>query len=88
MQYTASSFAAPLLSIFGALSGVVEHRGTTVFHSDPRDLVLDGVLTRMWSNIHGAALRLRPMQQGRIHVYLIYVVGALLACLVYLVVAP
>jgi hydrogenase-4 component B len=88
MQYTASSFAAPLLSIFGSLTGVVEHRGTTVFHSDSRDLVLDGVLSRIWSNIHGAALRLRPMQQGRIHVYLLYVVVALLACLVYLVVAP
>ena len=45
MQYTASSFAAPLTSLFGHTVGVEEHRGATVFHSEPRDLILDrGVL--------------------------------------------
>jgi hydrogenase-4 component B len=88
MQYTASSFAAPLISLFGRMAGVEEHRGATVFHSEPRDLVLDRGVTRLWQGIHGAALRLRPMQHGRLHLYLLYMVAGVLACLAYLVLAP
>jgi formate hydrogenlyase subunit 3/multisubunit Na+/H+ antiporter MnhD subunit len=88
MQYTASSFAAPLLALFGGLSGVAEHRGATVFHSTPRDLVLDDVALPLWARVQRAALRLRPMQQGRLHLYLLYIVAALLVLLVYLVAAP
>lgn len=87
MQYTASSFASPLVSMFGAVSGVHEHRGATIFHSEPRDIVLDGVLVRAWARVEAAALRLRPIQQGRLHLYLVYVVAAVLSCLVYFVVA-
>jgi hydrogenase-4 component B len=87
MQYTASSFASPLVSMFGAVSGVHEHRGATIFHSEPSDLVLDGVLVRAWARVEAAALRLRPIQQGRLHLYLVYVVAAVLSCLVYFVVA-
>ncbi|MBE3074403.1 MAG: hypothetical protein IMZ75_05585 [Actinobacteria bacterium] len=88
MQYTASSFAAPLLSVFGPLTGVQEHRGATVFHSTPRDLILDGVVAPLWARVQRSALRLRPIQHGRLHLYLLYVVAAVLAYLTYLVVAP
>ena len=88
MQYTASSFAAPLARVFGRLAGVRESRGTTVFHSAPVDLVLDGAVLPVWKRLERVALRLRPMQQGRLHVYLIYVVAAVVALLVYLVLAP
>ena len=84
MQYTASSFAAPLLAVFGSLTGVREHRGGTVFHSTPRDLVLDDAVVPIWWRIKGAALRLRPIQQGRLHVYLLYAVAALVGVLAYL----
>ncbi len=87
MQYTASSFAAPLVTVFGSLSGVRTHRGATVFHSEPRDIVLDDVLTRVWGRIQAAALRLRPIQQGRLHVYLVYVAAALLSGLTYFIIA-
>jgi hydrogenase-4 component B len=87
-QYTASSFAAPLLSVFGPLTGVQEHRGATVFHSTPRDLILDDVVAPLWARVRTAALRLRPIQDGRLHFYLLYVVAAVLICLTYLVVAP
>ncbi|HEX6807877.1 MAG TPA: proton-conducting transporter membrane subunit [Gemmatimonadaceae bacterium] len=87
MQYTSSSFAAPLVTVFGALSGVRTHRGATVFHSEPRDIVLDDVLTRVWGRIQAAALRLRPIQQGRLHVYLVYVAAALLSGLTYFIIA-
>lgn len=88
MQYTASSFAAPLLSVFGPLTGVQEHRGATVFHSTPRDLVLDRVVAPLWARVRRSALRLRPIQDGRLHLYLLYVVAAVLAFLTYLVVTP
>jgi hydrogenase-4 component B len=88
MQYTASSFAAPLASVFGRLAGVREHRGATVFHSTPVDLVLDAAVLPLWTRVERAALRLRPMQQGRLHVYLIYVVVTVVLVLGYLVLAP
>jgi len=88
MQYTASSFAAPLISVFGPLTGVQEHRGSTVFHSTPRDLILDRVVTPLWARVQRSALRLRPIQDGRLHFYLVYVVATVVVYLTYLVVAP
>jgi hydrogenase-4 component B len=84
MQYTSSSFAAPLLSIFGPLSGVRVERSATALHTHAVDLVLDGVALPLWRRVHRAALRLRGMQQGRLHFYLLYVMAALLALLGYL----
>ncbi len=84
MQYTASSFAAPLVNTFGDLSGVHEVRTPTSFHSDARDVVLDRMARPAWTWVRSAALRLRPLQQGRLSLYLLYVMAALLALLVYL----
>jgi formate hydrogenlyase subunit 3/multisubunit Na+/H+ antiporter MnhD subunit len=86
MQYTASSFAAPLLEIFGRLSGVRTHRGASVFHSEPVDLVLDSAVIPWWGVIERAALRLRPLQQGRLSRYLMYVISTVVALLAYLLV--
>ncbi len=88
MQYTASSFAAPLLAVFEPLTGVQEHRGATVFHSTGRDLVLDRIVSPLWARIQRSALRLRPIQDGRLHFYLLYVVASVVICLAYLVIAP
>jgi hypothetical protein len=84
MQYTASSFASPLLAVFGRLSGVRVDRTAASLHTHPADLVLDGVALPLWHAIHGASLRLRAMQQGRLHFYLLYVLAALLVLLAYL----
>jgi NADH:ubiquinone oxidoreductase subunit 5 (subunit L)/multisubunit Na+/H+ antiporter MnhA subunit len=84
MQYTASSFASPLLSTFGRLSGIRVERSAASLHTRPRDLVLDGVALPLWDVLHRAALRLRPIQQGRLYLYLLYVMAALLALLGYL----
>jgi formate hydrogenlyase subunit 3/multisubunit Na+/H+ antiporter MnhD subunit len=86
MQYTASSFAAPLVDLFGAASGVRTHRGATVFHSEPFDLVLDRVVTPVWTVVQRLAIRLRGLQQGRLRTYLVYVVVTLTMLLAYLVV--
>jgi hydrogenase-4 component B len=84
MQYTASSFAAPLVDVFGKASGVRAHRGATVFHSEPFDLVLDLVVTPAWEGIQRVAIRLRGLQQGRLRTYLIYSVATLSVLLAYL----
>ena len=86
MQYSASSFAAPLLGAFGRLSGVQEQRSPTSFSTHPVDLVLDRVAVPLWHAVQRSALRLRPMQQGRLSLYLIYVMAALLALLAYVAV--
>jgi hydrogenase-4 component B len=86
MQYTASSFAAPLLEIFGPLSSVRTQRGASVFHSEPVDPILDGAVVPWWAVIQRAALRLRPLQQGRLSHYLMYVISTVVALLAYLLV--
>ncbi|HEX7018965.1 MAG TPA: proton-conducting transporter membrane subunit [Gemmatimonadaceae bacterium] len=87
MQYTASSFAAPLITLFGPASGVEEHVDATVYHSAPRDLVLDRAVRPLWARVQRAAERVRPIQQGRLHVYLLYTVGTVVAVLAYLMLA-
>ena len=84
MQYTASSFAAPLLSTFGRASGVVEHRTADALHTEPVDLVLDRSAIPVWHRVRRAAMHLRPIQQGRLYAYLMYVMAALVVLLAYL----
>jgi NADH:ubiquinone oxidoreductase subunit 5 (subunit L)/multisubunit Na+/H+ antiporter MnhA subunit len=84
MQYTASSFASPLLSLFGAMTGVRVERSAAALRTHPSDLVLDDVALPAWRAVHRAALRLRLIQQGRLYLYLIYVMAALLVLLAYL----
>jgi hypothetical protein len=66
---------------------VVEQRTAGAYHSHPLDLVLDRLALPAWDRVHRAALRLRPIQQGRLHIYLLYVMVALLVLLAYLAVA-
>ena len=85
MQYTASSFAAPLIALFDGLSGVRAHRGATVFHTEAYDLVLDRLVSPAWTSVQRAAIRLRGLQQGRLRTYLLYVVATVTVLLAYLV---
>jgi formate hydrogenlyase subunit 3/multisubunit Na+/H+ antiporter MnhD subunit len=84
MQYSASSFAAPLLSAFGGLSAVRTRRDDGHFITIPFDLVLDTLVFPAWTRIRGAAHHLRTIQLGRLHVYLMYIIGTLLVLLAYL----
>jgi hydrogenase-4 component B len=84
MQYTAASFAAPLLQAFGRAAGVRLERAPAAFHTHPVDLVLDGVVLPAWRQVWRVAEAIRPVQQGRLHTYLLYIVGVLLALLLYL----
>jgi NADH:ubiquinone oxidoreductase subunit 5 (subunit L)/multisubunit Na+/H+ antiporter MnhA subunit len=88
MQYTSSSFAAPLLGVFDRLSGVHVERRPHSLRTHARDLALDGVALPVWHALYRSALRLRTIQHGRLHVYLLYVMGALLVMLAYLGFGP
>ena len=87
MQYTASSFASPLLTIFGRLSSVSVEQTPSSLHTHPVDPILDRAALPLWAAVRRAALRFRGIQHGRLHVYLLYVLGALIALLAYLAMA-
>lgn len=87
MQYTASSFAAPLLATYGPLVGVREESTPTGYHSHARELVLDGLILPAWEGVRGALWRLRPIQLGRLWVYLLYIIVVLALLLLYIGVA-
>jgi hydrogenase-4 component B len=86
MQYTASSFAAPLLAAYGPLAGVDETHdpGGGAFHSHASELVLDRAIVPAWTAMRRLLGRLRPLQHGRLWVYLLYVISILLLLLLYL----
>ncbi|HSD30562.1 MAG TPA: proton-conducting transporter membrane subunit [Gemmatimonadales bacterium] len=87
MQYTASSFAAPLLATYGPLGGVHEKRSPGSYHSHAHELVLEGVILPAWEAVRGVLWRLRPIQHGRLWVYLLYIIAVLLLLLLYIGVA-
>jgi hydrogenase-4 component B len=87
MQYTASSFAAPLLVAFSPVAGVQVHRGARSFATHPIDPVLRRVLLPAWEGVRAGAGRFRPIQQGRVGLQLLYVAAALTALLFYLILA-
>jgi len=84
MQYTAASFAAPLIVAYGRASGVYTTRERGAFHTHPKDHVLDGLALPLWARVRSWALVARPLQQGRLWMYVLYLLGALLALLLYL----
>ena len=86
MQYSASSFAAPLLTAFGPVTGVTMHRTRTTFATHPTDLVLERLIRPAWRGLRRTATRLRPIQQGRVGLYLLYVATTMIALLLYLIV--
>jgi hydrogenase-4 component B len=81
MQYTASSFGAPILSAFGALAEPPARRTPTSFTTDAADRVLSRVILPAWARVRDVAARLRPLQQGRVTTYLQYMVLTLLLLL-------
>ena len=84
MQYTASSYAAPLLAAFGAVAGVREVRTRTSFHTRAIEPILDRLGRPLWSRVVAAAVGLRPLQAGRMRRYLVYAILCLLGLLAYL----
>lgn len=84
MQYTASSFAAPLLALYRPVTGVRTHRSAGAFGTHAIDPVLERVLRPAWRGVRAAARWARPIQGGRLSLRLIYVQAAVIALLLYL----
>ena len=84
MQYTASSFAAPLLETYAPLSGVRTHAEGSHFETHPVDLVLDGLVRPTWTWVRTTASGVRMIQLGRLHVYVLYIIVTLVVVLTYL----
>jgi formate hydrogenlyase subunit 3/multisubunit Na+/H+ antiporter MnhD subunit len=87
MQYTASSFAAPLISAYRPVAGVRVLRSPHTLATEAVDPVLRGVLTPVWRGARSAAALLRPIQRGRLPLYIAYLGGALVLLLIYLLAA-
>jgi NADH:ubiquinone oxidoreductase subunit 5 (subunit L)/multisubunit Na+/H+ antiporter MnhA subunit len=84
MQYTASSFGAPILAaipLSGSRVRLADREGTS-----PGDRVMRGV-ARLWDRIQALALTVRPLQRGRVTTYLQYIIWTVLLLLGYLLVA-
>lgn len=84
MQYTASSYAAGLLGLFGRWSGSRVVASEQALHVQVADPVLDRVGLPLWARVQRAASSLRVIQTGRLRWYLLYVIFTLLALLFYL----
>jgi hypothetical protein len=80
MQYTASSFAAPLISTYQPITGVRVERSASAFRSHSTDLMTAGIRP-LWQGLRWIAAWLRPIQQGRLPLYLIYVVATVVLLL-------
>jgi formate hydrogenlyase subunit 3/multisubunit Na+/H+ antiporter MnhD subunit len=91
MQYTASSFAQPLVDLFapvlrserhgGAPTGLFPARAAASSHTD--DVIARRLFLPLFAALGGWLGRLRWLQQGRVQVYVLYVALTLLALLIW-----
>jgi hydrogenase-4 component B len=94
MQYTASSFAQPLVDLFSPVlrtnrsltppAGLFPTQGA--FASDTPDVVAERALRPLFKRIGAALAGWRFLQQGRVQVYVLYIAVTLIALLVWKVV--
>jgi hypothetical protein len=81
MQYTASSFARPLTSLFRLFiqprEQIHEPRGLFPRHAELRtgaaDLVRRGVYEPLFAGIGRVVCKLHWLQEGRIQIYVLYI---------------
>jgi hydrogenase-4 component B len=93
MEYTASAFAEPLRRVFAELYRPTDDLTVSVhpdspyfvqsitFTSQVRPLIEQVMYQPLVRLFRGAAARVRRLQSGSVHLYLVYVVGALLVAL-------
>lgn len=91
MQYTASSFAQPLTNSFGMLLNIHEEREApqglfpqrAAFASHARDVAREGLFDPIFSAVASALARLRVIQHGNVHLYILYIAVALIVLLLW-----
>lgn len=90
-QYTASSFAQPLTERFAMLLQTREHFAgieglfpqRAEFHSHTGDPYRSWIFQPLFRGISRAMASLRPLQQGRVQLYVLYIAIALLVLLLW-----
>lgn len=91
MQYTATSFADPVLMPFASAMQVHTHGGspagyfptTAHFEKHLGDMAGERVLVPAWRRFLHTALRLKAIQHGRMQLYLVYMLVTLVALLLW-----
>jgi len=91
MQYTASSFAQPLLHLFGALVRSTRHEslpeglfpGKAAFSTHAHDVWMETVFTGLFRKAQALLDRFHWIQQGNVQLYVLYVVVTLVALLLW-----
>jgi formate hydrogenlyase subunit 3/multisubunit Na+/H+ antiporter MnhD subunit len=91
MQYTASSFAAPLVSYFNVVLGTRRKQGAVrgyfprhgAFGTRVPDLFATRLLGPVFRGVSGLLGRLRGLQAGRAQLYVAYVAAMLIALLLW-----
>jgi len=89
MQYSAASFAQPLVRVFSSAllpreygsAGVAPFPQRSAFHSEVVDAALDRIVLPSAHAVVRLAARLRVLQQGSVQQYLVYVWIAVIALL-------
>ncbi len=91
MQYTASSFAAILTSLFGGIlrthiknpeiTGYFPKNAS--FRSHVPEALLEGVYLPLFNSANSRLSLLRRLQHGKLHLYILYIVVTLIALLVW-----
>ena len=91
MQYSATSFADPVLMPFASALRVRIHGGlpqglfptTAHYEKHMGDMAGERLLVPAWRRFLHTALRLKAIQHGRMHLYLVYMLVTLLALLLW-----
>lgn len=89
MQYTASSFAQPITDLFQFFLRTKKHLTmpgayfpqTANFESHTADIGRERLYNPIFINIRKFFLQWKVVQEGRIHIYVLYIVGTLLVLL-------
>ncbi|HPK53421.1 MAG TPA: hypothetical protein PK114_03110, partial [Smithellaceae bacterium] len=89
MQYTASSFAQPVIELFQFFLRTKKHLvipdtyfpSAANFASHTPDIGRELIYTPVFTGIKKLFLRMKIVQEGRIHIYVLYIVVTLLVLL-------
>jgi hydrogenase-4 component B len=92
MQYTSSSFAGTLVGLLAIVLRPDSHPPrlqeapfprAAAFHSHVPDAVLDRAVVPIFALAGRLFARLRPIQHGSVHLYLLYILGAVVVLLLW-----
>jgi formate hydrogenlyase subunit 3/multisubunit Na+/H+ antiporter MnhD subunit len=88
MQYSGSSFSAPILQAGFSVTRPEVVRTSTELHTIPRDPIQQHLVQPVWERIQHSAAVARPLQRGRVTTYLQFIVVTVVLLLGLLLLYP